>query len=358
MERERIVQLFFFGFLAAMAYELYRLLEPLLVPIIWAMLLAFVFHPLMVHAGRLTRHRSLAALTITLVAALGVILPALWLLSLLANEAGSLYAAVSDLVRAGGGLIPLKNRALQSRLAIGLDMTLGRFGLHLGDEITRLVLETAKTVSNLLLADAAAIAKNLVSFLIDFGVILVSLFYLLRDGESYYEALRDLTPLHEEDKRAVFDSLTASLSAVMRGLLLTALLQGLVLGLGFLVLGVPYWTFLAIASAACGLLPFGGTAVVWLPASLYLFHVHGWGRALAMVAWGSVSVAVIDNFIKPAAIGQGTGLPALALFFAITGGLLAYGALGLFAGPAVIAVFAALVRAYRKSYGTVHREAA
>jgi predicted PurR-regulated permease PerM len=131
---------------------------------------------------------------------------------------------------------------------------------------------------------------------------------------------------------------------------LTALLEGILLGLGYLVTGVPDWPLLGVASGAAGLLPIGGTAFIWVPAVIYLWFTAGWGWAVALLVWGTIVVGVIDNLLKPLTIGQGSGLPAVALFFGITGGLEVYGPLGLFAGPAVIAVFAALIRVYRRRY--------
>src|SRR5579863_2549482 len=103
MDRERIVQVFLLGSLAVMAYELYRIMQPFLVPVVWAMLLAFIFHPLMVKAQHLMRHRTLAALSITLVVALVAIVPALWLSTMLAAEARSLYTEAYILASQGGG---------------------------------------------------------------------------------------------------------------------------------------------------------------------------------------------------------------------------------------------------------------
>jgi predicted PurR-regulated permease PerM len=97
-------------------------------------------------------------------------------------------------------------------------------------------------------------------------------------------------------------------------------------------------------------MPLGGTALVWIPATLYLGYASGWSAAIGLVIWCSIALAVIDNFIKPLAMGHGTGLPTLALFLGLLGGLEVYGPLGLFAGPAIMAVFAALVRVYQKSY--------
>jgi len=91
MDRERIIQLFFFGFLAVVAYELFVLIEPFLVPVAWAILLAFVAHPALIALDRLVHRRSLSAVILTIAIALGVILPAIWLSGRLVNEAHTLY---------------------------------------------------------------------------------------------------------------------------------------------------------------------------------------------------------------------------------------------------------------------------
>src|SRR4029077_3816544 len=110
------------------------------------------------------------------------------------------------------------------------------------------------------------------------------------------------------------------------------------------------WVFGGSGSAAAGLMPIGGPALVWLPATVYLGFASGWSSAVGLVIWCAIALAVIDNFIKPLAMKHGTGLPTLALFLGILGGLEAYGPLGLFLGPAIMSIFAALLRVYRKEY--------
>jgi predicted PurR-regulated permease PerM len=136
----------------------------------------------------------------------------------------------------------------------------------------------------------------------------------------------------------------------MRGLMLTALLDGVSIGLGYLVCGVPYWALLALATAAGGLLPVGGTAIIWIPVAVYLIFQTGWGTAILLAVWATIALAIIDNFVKPIAMRHGTELSTLALFFGLAGGLEAFGPLGIFAGPAIMAVFAALLKVYRRTY--------
>jgi predicted PurR-regulated permease PerM len=356
-DREKIVQFFLFGSLVVMTYEAYRIIQPFLVPIVWATLLAFIFHPLMVRARRFLRQKSLAALSITVVVALVAIIPSLWLSTVLATEASSLYAQ-SEALMAHGGMARVTELAAHSRLGVSAQKILAQMGLKLDQNLPRLALEGSRAISNTLVAYVTGIFKNMLEFCVDFALMLLILFYMLRDGEDYYHALRNLTPLHEDDKRSLFETLRMTLSSVMRGLMLTSLLQGVVIGLGLFLSGVPYWVFLSILTAVTGLLPLGGTAIVWAPASLYLGYETGWAHAIFLVGWSVVALAVIDNLIKPQLMGRGSGLPTLALFLGIAGGLEAYGAPGIFAGPAVIAMLASLLRTYNKSYNPIESVAA
>jgi predicted PurR-regulated permease PerM len=348
-DRERIAQLFFYGFLALMVYLLYGLLSSFLVAIAWAILLAFVAHPALVELNRLIKSRSVCALIITIAVALGVIMPAIWISERLAVEAQALYQALVTVVN-HGGLKELNEWITHSRLAPVVERWMGR-RLRIDQDAPRFLVQAVQFTSQYLLKNVASAARNVVGIVIDFGIVLLTFFYLLRDGEGYYDTIRVLTPLGEDYKEPIFDTLRATLSAVMRGLLLTALLQGAAIGLGLYFAGMPYWAFLAIVSAACGLLPFAGTALVWVPAAIYLGYTVGWAPAIGLGVWCAISLVVIDNFIKPLAMKHGTGLPTLALFFGIAGGLEAWGPIGIFAGPTIIAIFAAFMRVYGKGRG-------
>ncbi len=357
MNQERIVQVFFFGFLALITWELYQVFEPFLMPIAWAILLAFLAHPALIRLDHRIRSRTTSALLITVIVALGVVLPAVWLSARLVNEAQNLYGTISGLSTTSS-LDRLGVWLRETTVGEHLNHVLARRGIRLQDEIKSVGLQSAKVTSDYLLAHGGSAASNLASFVLHFGIALLTFFYLLRDGESYLEGVRGLTPLHEEDKAAIFDTLGATLSSVMRGLMLTAVLDGVTIGFGYLVCGVPYWAFLALLTAAAGLLPFGGTTLVWVPVMIYLGYGASWTAAIGLAIWSLIALAVIDNFIKPLAMRHGTGLPTLALFFGLAGGLEAYGPIGIFAGPAVIAIFAALLRVYQRIYVGDHPTAA
>ena len=349
MDRERIVQLFFFGFLAVMAYELYELLLPFLTPLAWGILLAFLAHPALIEVEKYVKSRSLSTAIITVVVLLVVFIPAVWVSDRLVVEAQTLYVQASQLV-SNGGVSKIHDQLMNTGLGAWVAKKAGDYGYKLDEELPKLTLQAARLTSDYAVKNASQAARNIFGFIFDFGIALLAFFYLLRDGDFYYKGLQDLTPLHEDDKKAIFDTLRTTLSSVMRGLMLTAVLQGVTIGLGMLVFGMPYWLFLAIASAAAGLMPIGGTAIVWIPAAIYLWFASGLSAAIGLTIWSMIALAIIDNFIKPLAMRHGTGLPTIALFLGILGGLEAYGPLGLFLGPAIMSIFAALLRVYRKEY--------
>jgi len=349
MDRERIIALFFFGLLALITYQLYGVIEPFLPSIAWAILLAFMAHPALAGLNRYIKSRSTCALVIAIGVALGVILPAVWLSAQLVREAQGLYTTLSH-VSAGDSVDRAVAWIRGTSLGARLDTMLTSHGIRLEDQVHKIAVSAAQLTSDYTVKHGSAVASNIVGFIFHFAIALTTFYYLLRDGESYYAGLQQLTPLHEADKIAVFDTLRLTLSSVMRGLMLTSLLDGITLGLGYLVLGVPYWGLLALLSAAAGLLPIGGTAVVFIPAAIYLGLTSSWMSAIILLVWAMIVLAIIDNVIKPLAMGHGTGMPTVVLFFALAGGLEAYGPLGIFIGPAVVAVFSALLRVYRREY--------
>jgi predicted PurR-regulated permease PerM len=130
----------------------------------------------------------------------------------------------------------------------------------------------------------------------------------------------------------------------------TALAQGVLAGLGFWALGMPFSFFLACAAALLSLQPLGGSAVVWLPCALYLGFAGSWTKGVILIVYGALIISGVDNVLRPLIIGGRTNLPTFFLFFGILGGLQAYGFLGIFLGPVVLATIMAFVKIYREEY--------
>jgi predicted PurR-regulated permease PerM len=145
-------------------------------------------------------------------------------------------------------------------------------------------------------------------------------------------------------KQELFEYLGAVTRAVVLGTLLTALLQGTLVGIGFAIVDLPSPVVFGVVAAIVALLPIGGTALVWVPATIVLAVQGRYGSALFMLLWGALLVGLVDNFLKPLLISGRAEVPTLAAFLGVLGGLAAFGPIGMFLGPVILALAIALVR--------------
>jgi predicted PurR-regulated permease PerM len=178
----------------------------------------------------------------------------------------------------------------------------------------------------------------------NFTVMLFVLFFFLRDGERIAEAALRLVPLEEPRKQRLLHHMQGVTRAVVFGTAATALLQGLLVGIGFVIAGLPSPVVFGVLAAVLSVVPFGGTALVWGPAVVWLFVDQRYGYGIFLAAWGAAVVGLADNFVKPLLISGRAEVPTLAVFIGVLGGLAAFGLVGLFLGPLVIALAIALLR--------------
>jgi predicted PurR-regulated permease PerM len=156
--------------------------------------------------------------------------------------------------------------------------------------------------------------------------------------------------MERQHKDVIFRRLYDTLSAVVQGMMATALVQGVLCGVAFWALDVPFSLLLGFAAALASFVPFFGAGLVWLPCVAYLMVMGLWVRSVVLLAWGSLAVSTVDNLLRPMIIGDRTKIPTIFLFFGILGGVQAYGVIGVFLGPALIGMLIAVLRIYRDEY--------
>jgi predicted PurR-regulated permease PerM len=159
-----------------------------------------------------------------------------------------------------------------------------------------------------------------------------------------------LAPLDPDRREALLLRLARVTRAVVFGAGLTAMAQGLLVGIGFTIVGLPGPVVFGVLATVSALLPFGGAGLVWVPAVLYLLGAQRWGAAIFMLAWGVV-VSVSDNFIRPMIISRHTPVPTLVVFLGVLGGIAAFGLIGIVAGPVILVLASELFRFAEESMG-------
>lgn len=353
MTQHQLFVLAFFVVLLVLFHQIAIIFAPFLVPILWAVIIARMSNSLYLKLVHLLRGRdTLAASLLTFATMFLVVFPIVSLTLLLIQETATAYRSVVEWVNGGGmkqlpeylGKLPLAGRFIQEQL--------GTFVVG-GSGYEGSIAEGTKTVGAFLLTQISGLARDAFSLTIDLSIMLFTLFFFYKDGRSLFWRLYHLLPLEEHHKQKVFDRLDSTMAAVVKAVVAIALMQGVLAGGAYFVLGVPFPLVLAAITALFSLLPIGGTALVWIPVAGYLFWSGPIWKPIAMAAWGAlVVVGLVDNFLKPLFIGHGTQLPTLFLFFSILGGIAAYGFIGVFFGPILLAILITAIHIYEEDYQT------
>jgi predicted PurR-regulated permease PerM len=351
VNRDWLVTAFFFVLLLVLLYGAFLILSPFLKALTWAAILAVLFYPaydwlLIVFKGKAT----LAALTIIVLIALVIVLPGIQIVGFLAEEVVELVKSVGALTNSEGVETWKRHPWIQWLLGwwsmLGVELAKFKFEI----DLRKLVIQGAQVSSGVLVSQLTGAAQNIFIFVANVLLVLLTLFFFLRDGAAFCYRLRRLLPMDPEHQERLFTNIVNAVTAVVHGCLVVAMVQGFLAGLAYWVLGVPYAIVWGVATAFFALLPVGGSTIVTIPVTIYLFLQGDIIRGVLMAIWALAVVGGVDNVLKPIFIGTRLKLPMLFLFFGILGGLSVFGALGLILGPVLFALLAAFLDLYREEY--------
>lgn len=347
MTKNRATIVFLLGLMAVALCLCYVLISPFLKPIVFSAILAVLFFPLHSRVRRLIRNRTASALLSTVVVILLVALSAMFLGRAIGTGLRDIY---QSLAVSGDGrerlsvyFVYLFERAVE---------LLGRYLPISAPDLPNAIANQAERWVTILLNMTAGALGRITSLIANTFIAFFILFFFFRDGRGMLRRASVILPLRKEQARRLFARIHDTLNAIVYGTLAMAALQGALTGLAFWVLGITSPVLWAIVTALCALLPVIGTAFVLLPAiSMLVFSGH-WIKALILVVWGFAVVHPVDNVLRPYLIGGRVKLSTLYVFFAVLGGLRAFGPLGLFIGPLILAITVALFTFLREKKRT------
>jgi len=343
MEQSRFYsRLFAVAALAALGYALLLIFHPFLDPILWAVLLAFLLYPINAHLRRRFKGRSgPAAGLLTLVVTIGMAAPAVILTMAFAGQAADLAARLS----AAAARYEIARPSDLFRIpALGalLQWIEARVPLT-ADQLQAWLLQGSQRALRVLAASTGALVLSALGAIVKIVLMLFVLFFFLRDGDTMADRLVRLVPMPQEHKTRLTQHLASVTRAIVFGTLLTAILQGALVGVGFGLAHLPSPVVFGAIAAACSLLPVGGTALVWGPGAIALAIQGRWGAAAFLVVWGAILVSTVDNVLRPLFISGRAQISTLPIFFGVLGGLAAFGPIGMFLGPLLVALALALM---------------
>jgi predicted PurR-regulated permease PerM len=320
-------------------YLCWRMVQPFLGVIAWASVLVILFYPVHKRLARRIKSPSLAAMVSCLLVILIILVPVALITLAVVNElAGavqSFQATVNYLVDPNSPITgPILN--FISRF---VDVTPLRSEEFLAERL--------RGVSGQIAGQTLGFIGGLVGVIVQMFFVIFTMYYFFKDGDNIFRSVRDSLPLEREQAESVMARTREVIDASVYGVITIGIIQGILGGLAFWVLGLPSAIVWGVVMTLLSMVPMLGAFLVWVPAAIYLALTGQYVKAILLALWGTLVIGMIDNFLRPTLVGSRTRLHELLIFFSVLGGLKVFGVLGVVLGPVVLAVTLALIDVYK-----------
>jgi len=342
-ERRLYVRLGGLLLLAVLCYIVWRIVTPLWQPLLWAVLLGALLAPLNLRlTRRLGGRAQLASSITTLLTVLLFILPVLAAGATVATQAAQLLRRIERRV-------PELSKGTEIDLSRvpWLDSSLAWLDANTSVSLAQLqgwFTEGLQRLLQVLMKSGGSAVMSALGTAVSFVVMLFVLFFVLRDGPGLARQVVRMLPIEQRRRALLWQHLSDVTRAVFLGIGVTALAQGVLLGIGFWIAGLPSPLVFGVLGVILALIPMVGPALLWVPAAALLAIQGHHGHAIFLALWGAVVVSLVDNLLRPLLISGRAEVPTLAVFVGVMGGLAAFGFIGLFVGPIVLGLLVALFR--------------
>jgi predicted PurR-regulated permease PerM len=333
---DRFGNLLYYGVVLCLAYFVIRIFLPFLAPLGWAAVFGVIFHSL---NRRLEKKwgSTRSAVLITLGVTIILIVPVLLLAALFVRE--GISAA----------------RDIQAAVAGGQYGWFGKAWAWIASKITAegvsvdlpgLVRQGAGRAGEYMATELGAVIRNIVLFLLELFVMLFALFYFLRDGDSILNRFRHFLPFEEKTTERMLAEARELIFASVTTSVVIALVQGIICGGAFALVGLGSPIFWGAVMGFLSLLPVVGAWPIWIPGAIWLFSTGHPGRAILLALICGALGGVIDSVLRPALVGGRASLNGLLVFISVLGGIAVFGVLGVILGPIVVATAVGILDVY------------
>ena len=342
----RIFYFFLFAMLFLALYLGYLLVLPFFHTIVLACIFAALSHPLYSRVLKRLRQPWLASGVTLIMLVVVVCLPVAFFIISMIPQASRISVEFSQWLVSNNLEVFINDQVypilhwLQTELS-WMDMDVAN--------IREDLLTYSREIGSFLVTTGTGFVVNTVTLVANFFLMLLVMFFLLKDGEGMVNVVKHLTPLRADQEDSIIYNLRRMAKAVLVGGFMVAGLQGLVGGIGLAIVGLPamFWgTVMAFAA----LVPVLGTALVWVPMCLYLFLTGQQTQALFLLVWCGILVTSVDSFLRPILIRGNSKTSLLFLFLAVLGGIKAFGVLGIVYGPLILSFLGVMLGIYSEEY--------
>jgi predicted PurR-regulated permease PerM len=340
-ESRRISVLLFYGTVLLLGWLAYRIVEPFLVDIGWAVVLAIAVQPLLSRLRpRLGPTRT--ALLLTVLVLVLLVLPVAFAGKALVSEGQQVVTSLQGELENKGGAGAWIHAAWEwARGKIPI--------LPAEDEAIARITESVGSMAGFMAARAGGILRGAAAFMFDLVITLALLFFLLRDSDTFAHGLRRLLPFGPEQNERLVNLAEQLVSASVTATLTIAVVQGLIGGITFALLGIGGAAVWGLVMGILSFLPLMGATLVWLPTAVWLLLSGSVTKGIVLLAVGLGIMGQVDNVVRPLLLSGSARMNTMVLLVSLMGGVSAFGFIGIVLGPLVAAIVTALVEIYTVS---------
>lgn len=327
---------FFWALFGIVALLTFLIMSPYLTPLFLAGVFTVLFSPIYERLLRWMKGRTgYAALATVLVVLCVILIPLIFLGILLSEEVLAIYGNLSE-GNATFAIVDNMIATLQSRI----QQFIPTFVLNAN------VYAYLETALQWIGAHLNVFFTGILSFIFQTLIIIVAMFFFYRDGKKLRAFALKWSPLADEYDAGILNKLEIAISSVVKGALTTAIAQGVMVGIGFTIFGIPNPVLWGVIATIAALIPFFGTGLVTMPAAFWLLFIGHTNAGVGLLIWGLGCVGLIDNVLNPYMMNKGIDVHPFLILLSIFGGLAYFGPVGFLAGPITLAFFFALLEVY------------
>ncbi len=307
------------------------LLKPILLSIVIGIILAFMFSPVYDFLYRKIHSRNIPAFIICGTLILAILLPLWFLTPIIINQSFRIFQASQqiDFVKPLQEIFPSLFASYE-------------FSAEVGSIIHSFVIKITNSLTN----SFSNLILDFPILFLQFLVVSFTFFFLLRDKDLFVAYIRSLLPFSKQVEKEIFESSKDITYSVVYGQVVIGFLQGVIVGIGFFVLGVPNALFLAFLACLAGILPIIGTTIVWIPVAIYLLIEGNIFSTITLTIFGLIS-NIVDNLLRPIIVSKRARMHPAIVLISMIGGIFFFGVIGFILGPLIIAYLFIVLETYR-----------
>ena len=315
-----------------------------------SIIVAYISYPLYKKIQQLIKSQTWSALIVSVLILIIIAVPLIFILNSLIMQTQVVYTMSRKMIVTGG--------ILGSQCQEGEDVLcsfINPIQEMMGDPKTKYYLDDAlKGISSSFITQATNFIFAIPKRVLEFFIMLFTVFYLLKDGPRLVKWIKGLLPINQTNSTLLLKRMKNVLSAMIYGYFFIAIMQGVLGGIGFFAVGISSALFWGILMALAGLIPMVGTALIWIPASLFLIlngligndSIEIW-KGIGLFIYGALIVSTIDNFLRPKIVSTRANIHPVLVLLGVVGGIQIFGFVGVLIGPIILCMMVTLLCMYK-----------